>query len=164
MGIFKFFNRKKEDENLILSPTNGEILDISEVPDAVFSEKLMGDGFAIKSSDGMIVSPLNGTIEMLFDTKHAIGLKSYDGLEILIHLGIDTVKLNGNGFEVFVKQGYSVKAGQELIKMDLEYIRNNAKSDISPIIFTNLEKNQAIEVITGSVLAKEDSRIRIIQK
>ncbi|MGL5346552.1 MAG: PTS sugar transporter subunit IIA [Peptostreptococcaceae bacterium] len=166
MGIFDIFKKKKETKvetkKGIVSPTNGEILEISQVPDEVFSQKMMGDGFAIKSTDGMIVSPVDGTIEMVFDTKHAVGLKSNDGLEILIHLGIDTVNLKGEGFEVFVAQGDKVSAGDKLIKMDVDFIQKNAKSDISPIIFTNLEENKTVKVKTGNVEAKEANRIEIV--
>ena len=163
MGIFDMFKKNKPQNNGILCPTNGELLEITEVPDEVFSNKIMGDGFAIKSSDGMIVSPVDATIEMVFDTKHAIGLKTKEGLEILIHLGIDTVNLKGEGFEVFVNAGDSVNAGDKLIKMDVDFVQQNAKSDISPVIFTNLEENQTVKVITGKVEAKENNRIEIVK-
>ncbi len=151
-----------DDNEQILSLTNGEILELSEVPDEVFSTKLMGDGFAIKSSDGYIYSPVDGTIEVIFPTKHAIIIKSKYGKEILIHLGIETVKLEGKGFEIFVEVGQSVKAGDKLVKMDLDYIEKNATSIISPVIFTNLESNQGVDIKTGKVKAKESNRVNII--
>lgn len=165
MGFFDIFKKNKqieENKKGIVSPTNGELLDISQVPDEVFSQKMMGDGFAMISSDGNIVSPIDGSVEMIFETKHAIGLKTEDGLEILIHLGIDTVSLKGEGFDVLVESGQKVKAGDKLIKMDVDFIRNNAPSDISPVIFTNLNDNQAIKVISGKVVAGEENRIEII--
>lgn len=151
-----------DDNEQILSLTNGEILELSEVPDEVFSTKLMGDGFAIKSSDGYIYSPVDGTIEVIFPTKHAIIIKSKYGKEILIHLGIETVKLEGKGFEIFVEVGQSVKAGDKLVKMDLDYIEKNATSIISPVIFTNLESNQGVDIKTGKVKSKESNRVNII--
>ncbi|CEH34975.1 PTS sugar transporter subunit IIA [Romboutsia lituseburensis] len=163
MGIFDMFKKKKQEEKGIIALTNGELLEITEVPDEVFSNKIMGDGFAIKSNDGIIVSPVDGTVEMVFDTKHAVGLKADNGLEILIHLGVDTVNLKGEGFEVFVNAGDKVSAGDKLIKMDVDFIQKNAKSDISPIIFTNLEENQSVKVITGKVVAKEENRIEILK-
>lgn len=163
MGIFDMFKKKKQEEKGIIALTNGELLEITEVPDEVFSNKIMGDGFAIKSNDGIIVSPVDGTVEMIFDTKHAVGLKADNGLEILIHLGVDTVNLKGEGFEVFVNAGDKVSAGDKLIKMDVDFIQKNAKSDISPIIFTNLEENQSVKVITGKVVAKEENRIEILK-
>lgn len=161
-NIFK--GNKNTEENLsneIVSPTNGKILELSEVPDQVFSQKLMGDGFAIQSTDGIIVSPINGTVEMVFETKHAIGLKDSNGRELLIHLGIDTVNLKGEGFNVFVNVGDTVKAGDKLIEMDVEFIKANAPSDISPVIFTNLNKNESVSVITGDVNRLEKNRISI---
>lgn len=163
MGIFDMFKKKKQEEKGIIALTNGELLEITEVPDEVFSNKIMGDGFAIKSNDGIIVSPVDGTVEMVFDTKHAVGLKADNGLEILIHLGVDTVNLKGEGFEVFVNAGDKVSAGDKLIKMDVDFIQKNAKSDISPVIFTNLEENQSVKVITGKVVAKEENRIEILK-
>lgn len=163
MGIFDMFKKKKQEEKGIIALTNGELLEITEVPDEVFSNKIMGDGFAIKSNDGIIVSPVDGTVEMVFDTKHAVGLKADNGLEILIHLGVDTVNLKGEGFEVFVNAGDKVSAGDKLIKMDVDFIQKNAKSDISPVIFTNLEENQSVKVVTGKVVAKEENRIEILK-
>ncbi|VHW03659.1 PTS system glucose-specific transporter subunit IIBC [Clostridioides difficile] len=146
------------------SLTNGEILDIEEVPDSVFSSKLMGDGFAIKSSDGLIYSPVDGTIGVIFPTKHAIIIKSKkSGVEILIHLGIETVNLEGNGFEVFVNVGDEVKAGEKLVKMDLEYIEKNCLSTISPVVFTNLEQNQKLSIKKGITTAKEENRVSILR-
>lgn len=162
MGIFDIF-KKKNKSSIILAPTNGEILELSYVPDEVFSNKIMGDGFAIKSNDGVIVSPVDATVEMIFDTKHAMGLKTDDGLELLIHLGIDTVNLKGEGFEIFTNVGDKVKAGDKIMKMDVDFIKNNATSDISPIIFTSLEDGQSVKVVTGVVEAKEENRIEIVK-
>ena len=156
--MFNIF-KKNKDKNEILSPVNGEILELSQVPDQVFSQKIMGDGFAIKSTDGIITSPINGTVEMIFDTKHAIGLKDLNGREILIHLGIDTVNLKGEGFNVFVNAGDKVKAGDKLIEMDVKFIKENATSDISPVIFTNLNENESVSIVTGTVSSLEKNRI-----
>lgn len=169
MGIFDIFKKGKKEETVkvekkgIVSLTNGELLDITKVPDEVFSTKMMGDGFAIKSNDGIIVSPVDGKIGVVFETKHAIIIESTEGKEILIHLGIDTVNLKGEGFEVFVNVGDEVKAGDKLVKMDLPFIEANAKSSISPVIFTNLESNESIKVIEGSVSAGEANRVEIIK-
>lgn len=164
MGIFDIFKKsKKEDKKGIVSLTNGELLDITKVPDEVFSTKMMGDGFAIKSNDGIIVSPVDGKIGVVFETKHAIIIESTEGKEILIHLGIDTVNLKGEGFEVFVNVGDEVKAGDRLVKMDVEFIEANAKSSISPVIFTNLESNESIKVIEGPVSVGEANRVEIVK-
>ncbi|HCX2132828.1 TPA: PTS transporter subunit IIABC [Staphylococcus aureus] len=125
-----------ELSHIVHAPLTGEVTPLSEVPDQVFSEKMMGDGIAIKPSQGEIRAPFNGKIQMIFPTKHAIGLVSDSGLELLIHIGLDTVKLNGEGFTLHVEEGQEVKQGDLLINFDLDYIRNHAKSDITPIIVT----------------------------
>ena len=163
-------NIKEESEvavssdEVILSLTNGEILELSEVPDEVFSSKLMGDGFAIKSNDGVICSPVDGTVEVIFPTKHAIIVKSSEGREILIHMGIETVKLEGKGFELFVEVGSEVKAGDKLANMDLEYIEANATSTITPVIITNLEGQEELKVKVGKCKVKENNRVSILKK
>ncbi|MBG3478713.1 PTS transporter subunit IIABC [Staphylococcus aureus] len=125
-----------ELSHIVHAPLTGEVTPLSEVPDQVFSEKMMGDGIAIKPSKGEVRAPFNGKIQMIFPTKHAIGLVSDSGLELLIHIGLDTVKLNGEGFTLHVEEGQEVKQGDLLINFDLDYIRNHAKSDITPIIVT----------------------------
>ncbi|HHC9558654.1 TPA: glucose-specific PTS transporter subunit IIBC [Staphylococcus aureus] len=125
-----------ELSHIVHAPLTGEVTPLSEVPDQVFSEKMMGDGIAIKPSQGEVRAPFNGKIQMIFSTKHAIGLVSDSGLELLIHIGLDTVKLNGEGFTLHVEEGQEVKQGDLLINFDLDYIRNHAKSDITPIIVT----------------------------
>ncbi|MBO0927312.1 PTS transporter subunit IIABC [Staphylococcus sp. 30400_3112M30941] len=125
-----------ELSHIVHAPLTGEVTSLSEVPDQVFSEKMMGDGIAIKPSQGEVRAPFNGKVQMIFPTKHAIGLVSDSGLELLIHIGLDTVKLNGEGFTLHVEEGQEVKQGDLLISFDLDYIRSNAKSDITPIIVT----------------------------
>ncbi|WP_309137278.1 glucose-specific PTS transporter subunit IIBC [Romboutsia lituseburensis] len=147
----------------IISLVNGELMDISEVPDEVFSTKLMGDGFAIKSNDGDIYSPVSGTVGVIFPTKHAIIIETETGREVLIHLGIETVKLEGKGFDVFVEVGQKVKAGDKLVKMDLDYIEKNATSTISPVVFTNLEGSEKISIKAGPIKAKEKNRVSIVK-
>lgn len=132
----------------IYAPLAGEIIDLGEVPDPVFAEKMMGDGFGIKPSDGLVLSPVKGTVHNTFPTKHALGLVSEDGLEILIHVGLDTVNLKGQGFEMLVTEGDLVDVGTPLLKVDLPYIEANAKSSITPIVFTNLE-GRTLEIKKG---------------
>ena len=151
------------DSEEILSLTNGEILELSQVPDDVFSSKLMGDGFAIKSNDGIICSPVDGTVEVIFPTKHAVIIKSTAGKEVLIHMGIETVKLEGNGFELFTNVGDKVSAGDKLAKMDLKYIEENATSSITPVIFTNLEADEKVKVIAGKCKVSENNKVSIVK-
>ncbi|WP_433746800.1 glucose-specific PTS transporter subunit IIBC [Falsibacillus pallidus] len=146
----------------IISPIKGELKPITEVPDQVFSGKMMGDGFAIVPSEGTIVSPVNGKIVNLFPTKHAIGIESEAGREILIHVGIDTVKLQGEGFETLVSEGDVVEAGQPLLKVDLDFIKANAPSIMTPIVFTNLKEGEQVVINKeGNVDLKQKDIIEI---
>ncbi|MGM0793199.1 MAG: glucose-specific PTS transporter subunit IIBC [Bacillota bacterium] len=149
-------------EDVFVSPIKGEIKPITDVPDAVFSGKMMGDGFAIVPSEGTIVSPVDGKIVNLFPTKHALGLLSDSGREILIHVGIDTVNLKGQGFETLVKENDRVEKGQPLLKVDLDFVKENAPSIMTPIVFTNLAEGEAVVINkTGSVDLKEEDIITI---
>ncbi|MFS0638798.1 glucose-specific PTS transporter subunit IIBC [Mesobacillus foraminis] len=132
--------------DVFVSPIKGEIKPITEVPDAVFSGKMMGDGFAIIPSEGVIVSPVNGKIINLFPTKHAMGILSDSGREILIHVGIDTVNLKGQGFETLVNENDRIEKGQPLLKVDLDYIKQNATSIMTPIVFTNLSEGESVVI------------------
>jgi len=141
---------------ILLAGMNGKLVPLENVPDATFSEKILGDGFAIEPSDGLVCSPVDGTVKTLFRTNHALGIETQSGLEILIHIGLDTVKLEGQGFKSHVKAGDTVKAGQELIEFDLAFIKANAKSSISPIVITNMDKVEGLRVLkTGAIQAKE---------
>ncbi len=129
----------------IVAPCDGEVIPLSEVPDQVFSGGMIGDGVGFIPRQSEIVAPFHGKVKALFPTKHAIGIESTDGVELLIHIGIDTVKLNGEGFESFVKVGDEVAEGQLLMKVDLEYLQQHAPSIVTPMIVTNLGERQ-IEV------------------
>ncbi len=117
-------NRSEENtvKELFVSPLKGDLKNITETPDPTFSEKMMGDGVVIFPEEGIVVSPCKGVVSLVFPTKHAIGITTEGGTELLIHVGVDTVNLEGKGFETFVKEGDTIKAGQELIKFDLDYI------------------------------------------
>lgn len=123
-----------------VAPMTGRVLDLDDVSDKVFSDRLMGDGFAIELTESEIVSPVDGVVEMTYPSKHAFGIKASSGEEILIHLGMDTVELNGEGFESFVETNDRVKKGQLLCKIDLDYVKDQGKSLVSPVIFTSGEK------------------------
>ena len=105
---------------------------------------MMGDGFLVEPENGTVLAPEDAEIVFVFPSKHAIGLKTEDGVEFLLHIGIDTVKLDGNGFEVFVKDGDSVKKGDKLMEFDLQYIREHAPSDVCLTVFTGLKEGEEI--------------------
>lgn len=134
---FDFFKKKKMN---MVAPINGTIISIEEVPDPVFSQKMMGEGIAIQPSGGYIYAPFNGEIIMIAPTKHAIALRSKSGVEVLIHIGLETVALNGEGFQLAVKEGERVKEGQLLIEVDWAYLEQRVESIVTPIIVTECAK------------------------
>ncbi|WP_412996092.1 PTS glucose transporter subunit IIA [Neobacillus sp. 3P2-tot-E-2] len=146
--MFKNFfkNKKVEIDTTISQPLEGEIVPLDVVPDPVFSQKMIGDGFAINPTSGTVVSPVDGEVISVFPTKHAVSLKSTDGREILIHVGLETVTLNGEGFTSFVSDGERVKKGQKLLEADLEFIKERVPSIITPVIFTNLTENEKVVI------------------
>lgn len=132
MGLF---SRKKVDE--FVAPAKGELIHLDKVSDPVFSQRLMGDGFAVNPSANEIVAPIGGVIGTVFPTKHALMITSDHGLEVMLHLGIDTVELKGKPFEVFVNEGDTVKTGQKLATMDLQQIKDSGKDTSIMAIITN---------------------------
>ncbi|WP_100012803.1 PTS system trehalose-specific EIIBC component [Lentibacillus sediminis] len=126
-----------DTQALVYAPLSGKITPLENVPDPTFSQKMMGDGLAIEPTDGNVVSPVNGEIVQIFPTKHAVGIKGDFGEEVLIHIGLETVALDGEGFEAHVQQGDRVRVGDPLITFDLDFIKKKAASHISPIIITN---------------------------
>ncbi|MDQ0254553.1 PTS system D-glucosamine-specific IIC component [Evansella vedderi] len=152
---------------VVAIPMAGKVMPITEVPDKMFAEKMMGDGFAIDPTDsnGTVVSPVDGKIVNLFPTKHALGIETPDGREVLVHVGIDTVKMKGEGFEAFVSQGDEVKQGQKLLQVDLAKVKNEATSAITPIVFTNLKEDEYVVIQNpGPVKSGETNRIKIAKK
>ncbi|HAQ06253.1 MAG TPA: PTS glucose transporter subunit IIA [Bacillus bacterium] len=145
----KLFGKKEEPVKTIqmVAPLSGTAVSLSKVPDPVFSEKMMGDGIAIEPSDGIVAAPVDGEIIQVFPTKHAVGIRAKNGAEILIHIGLETVSLQGEGFETHVKQGDTVKAGDKLVSFDIETISEKAKSTITPIIITNTDQAASLEVL-----------------
>ena len=160
-------NRQKKhmDDNTvsILSPVTGEVFELSSVPDEAFSSGMMGDGIAVLPTDPEITAPVAGTIAFVFDTKHAIGLVTEQGIGVMIHIGIDTVKLNGKGFDVLVETGQIVSAGQPVMRLDLPYLKKHAPSLISPVIITELPDGYKLRPVkTGKV--KNDEELLVVEK
>ncbi len=141
----------------IASPISGIAAELSTAPDEGFAAGMMGDGAVITPKEALVVAPENGEIEFVFETKHALGFKTDRGISLLIHIGIDTVKLEGKGFEVYVEEGQRVKKGDALIKLDLEYLQKNAPSLVSPVICSELDENQRIRLLNnGEIKAGEE--------
>ena len=150
---------KFEAETLgkFVAPVSGKIVSITKVPDKVFSQKIMGDGFAIEPIDGTVVSPISGTVTSLPDSKHAVGITGDNGLEIIVHFGIDTVNLNGEGFTALVNQGDKIASGQVLLNIDLAKVQEQVPSIITPIVFTNLPEGKTIQICEGQSIQRGDT-------
>lgn len=123
----------------LYAPVDGEIISIEEVSDPVFSQKMMGDGYGVEPTNGEIYSPIDGEVVSVFPTKHALGLKTDNGIEVLVHIGIDTVELEGAPFEVLVAEGDKVTGTTQIAKVDLEALKAADKPDTVIIVFTNMD-------------------------
>lgn len=166
--MFKNMFKKQQDaqpssNNINLyNPIEGEIISIEKVPDQVFSEKMLGDGFAIIPNGNKVYAPIAGEVKVLFPTLHAIAIETVEGLELLIHIGIDTVELKGEGFTGHVKVGDNVKQGDLLITFDKEVIKSKATSIITPVLITNMDIINNISVEYGE--CKENQIVATIKK
>ena len=145
----------------ISSPISGIAADLSEAPDEAFAERMMGDGAVVTPLDAIVRAPEDGEVCFVFDTKHAIGFMTDTGVSLLIHIGIDTVKLNGKGFEAFVENGQKVKKGDPMLKLDLDYLKENAPSVVSPILCTELEDNQRIRLLKDGEIKEGEALFAI---
>ncbi|MGO2727628.1 MAG: N-acetylglucosamine-specific PTS transporter subunit IIBC [Raoultella ornithinolytica] len=138
----------------LVSPITGDIVALEQVPDEAFASKAVGDGVAVKPTDKTVVAPAAGTVVKIFNTNHAFCLETENGAEIVVHMGIDTVALNGLGFKRLVEEGAEVQAGQPILEMDLDYLNANARSMISPVVCSNSDDYSALVILaTGKVVA-----------
>ena len=148
--------QKVVDTIVISSPISGTAADLVTAPDEAFAQKMMGDGAVVTPEDPYVYAPEDGEVAFVFDTKHAIGFITESGISLLIHVGIDTVKLNGKGFEALVESGQEVKKGDPMLKLDLDYLSQNAPSIVSPVLCTEREDNQRIHLLKeGQIKAGE---------
>ena len=153
MGLFDIFKKKEKIVVTIYSPVNGKVIELKEVPDEAFAQKMVGDGCAIEPDKGIICSPIDGQLMNIFPTNHAIIFETIDGLEMIVHFGIDTVKLDGKGFQKLREPG-PIKVGDEIVKYNLDEIKDGVPSTRSPIIINNMEKVEKIEIISLGKVVK----------
>lgn len=151
--LFKSKNPSFSKKIEITAPLSGDIINIEDVPDLVFSKKIVGDGIAIKPSGNKIVAPVNGTIGKIFETLHAFSIISEDNVELFVHFGIDTVKLKGAGFIKIAEDNQKVKIGDEIISFDLDFLTKKSYSILTPVVISNIENFAKIEKSSGTIIA-----------
>nr|WP_252191883.1 PTS glucose transporter subunit IIA [Roseburia inulinivorans] len=155
---------KKKDKGIeIGAPVKGKAVPISQVSDPTFGEEILGKGVAIQPADGKIYAPADGTIEMLFDTKHAVSMTTTEGVELLVHIGLDTVALKGEHFTAHKGNGDAVKKGDLLISVDLEAVKAAGYDVITPMVVCNTSDYQTVEAVTGSDVNPGDT-VLILKK
>lgn len=153
MGLFK-------KETMVYSPVTGYVKSIEQVEDEMFASKALGDGFAVEPLEGAIASPIIGTVTGIFPTKHAISLEAKNGLEVLLHIGIDTVELNGSGFDIKVEEGESITPDKTIAVVDFTYLKAKGKQTDVLVIFTNLGK-KTLEITNGkSVFGQKTGSVK----
>ena len=154
--MFGFFKKKKKDETItetkssnlkLVAPITGRSIPLSEVPDPVFAQKMAGEGVAIDPTGDVAVAPADGVLTLVFNTKHAFAITTDNGAELLVHIGLETVSLNGEGFEQLVEQGAKVKAGTPIIKFDREFIKSKGLPLVTPVLITNPDAFTSIKAI-----------------
>ncbi|WP_370549683.1 N-acetylglucosamine-specific PTS transporter subunit IIBC [Edwardsiella tarda] len=149
----------------LVSPISGEVVALSDVPDEAFASKAVGDGVAVRPTSNIVVAPANGTVVKIFNTNHAFCLETDEGAEVVVHMGIDTVALNGEGFKRLVNEGDVVKVGQPVLEMDLDYLNAHARSMISPVVVSNIDEFGGIGAqASGQVVAGESKLYTLLNK
>ncbi|CDL79428.1 PTS system N-acetylglucosamine-specific EIICBA component (Includes: N-acetylglucosamine permease IIC component; N-acetylglucosamine-specific phosphotransferase enzyme IIB component; N-acetylglucosamine-specific phosphotransferase enzyme IIA component) [Xenorhabdus cabanillasii JM26] len=160
----KKYKPQGKDILTLIAPVTGKLIKLEDVPDEAFSSKLVGDGIAIKPTSDTVFSPISGTVVKIFDTNHALCIEADNGVEVIIHMGVDTVSLQGKGFERLVEEGVRVKVGEPLLKLDLEYLNTHAKSMISPIIISNIDDYAGVSIMAERhVIAKESNLFQVMK-
>lgn len=166
MGFFGRLFGSKEKKSVVVeifAPISGEIVNIEDVPDVVFSEKIVGDGIAIRPTGDKIVAPVDGVVGKIFETNHAFSMESKEGVELFVHFGIDTVELKGEGFTRVAQEGQNVKRGETIIEFNLPLLESKAKSILTPIVISNMDEISSIEKKSGEVIAG-DSVVLVLKK
>ncbi|MFJ7827793.1 PTS glucose transporter subunit IIA [Psychrobacillus sp. NPDC096623] len=158
-----FAKFKKKNNVQVFAPLNGQVVSLEQVPDPVFSQKMMGEGVAIMPVGGDVVAPIDGTVVLISKTKHAIGIRAKDETEVLIHVGLETVALKGEGFSVFVNEGDKVSVGQKLMEVEWELIKDKVPSIITPIIITN-STERAVEYADATTSAAGETLVMTVSQ
>lgn len=159
--VFTNRNRKVNRSITVMAPVSGKIIDLAEVKDEVFAKKIVGDGTAIEPSEGVMAAPFDGKIKQLFPTGHAAVFESKEGLTVLVHIGLDTVNLNGKGFKILVKEGQKVRAGDAIVEFDIDFIKNSGHLLQTPIILPEKDKIASMEITEKRNISKGDPLMKV---
>lgn len=159
--MFKLFGGKKANVNILTAPAKGEAVPLSKVNDPTFSEEILGKGAAVIPSEGKICSPVDGEVAMMFDTMHAVSINADFGAEVLVHVGLDTVQLKGKYFEAHVKAGDKVKAGDLLISLDLDKVKEAGYDVITPVLICNTADYSSVEAVASGPVTVTDEFIKM---
>lgn len=160
--MFNFGHKKVE--GFMVSPMSGKMVSVREIPDEVFSEKIIGDGAAVIPDDNVIVAPISGEVVQVADTGHAFCIRSDDGLDVLLHIGVDTVNMKGEGFESFISTGQKVKAGEKIGTADIKLIEEKGYPLHSAVLITNMQDIENMETYSGEAQAGETKLISYKKK
>jgi len=160
--VLNFFKKNKPIE--ILSPMTGKIIPLDEINDKGFSEKNLGDGIAIELTDGKVIAPFDGEITSTYKANHCLVIRSKEGIELLIHIGLDTIKLKGEGFTQHVSLMDKVEKGDVILEADLEFLKEKGKSLVSPVIINNMGRIESLEKSEGDVQKGQDNIMTVILK
>ena len=147
----------------LIAPLSGEIVAIEDVPDVVFAEKIVGDGIAIRPTGDRMVAPCDGVIGKIFETNHAFSLETDTGIELFVHFGIDTVELKGEGFTRIAQEGQKVKMGDTILEFDLEFLKEKAKSILTPVVISNMDEIKELQKMSGTVEVAKDVVLKIVK-
>lgn len=161
MGLFEKLGQKFSSKKCVYMPITGKVISLSEIKDGVFSEGILGKGVGIIPEEGIVYAPFDGEVILIADTKHAIGLKSTQGVELIIHVGMDTVEMKGKGFSQQVKVGDSIKCGQQIMTFSLEEIRKSGYATTTAVIVTNSDQFKTIEVLLEGDQEKQKELLRL---
>jgi len=156
--MFGLFKAKKE---VLISPADGDLIELSEVPDEVFSQKMAGDGIALVPRSNTFIAPVAGTITKIFATNHAFSIQTKSGTEVMVHIGLDTVELQGEGFKRLAQEGETVTAGKPIVSADLEFIESKGKKIVTPIVLNNT-KSLEITLVAAPVVREGDTLLEVI--
>lgn len=161
MGLFDKLTKKFANTTTVYTPVHGEVISLKDIADGIFSEGILGKGVGIRPADGVVYAPFDGKVVQIADTKHAICIENHAGVQLMIHVGLDTVNMEGNGFEQQVKVGDTVTGGQQLMTFSIEEIQKAGYPTTAVVVILNSNDYSSIEILGEGQMTKADKLIQI---